>query len=263
MLCLPLKTRTIQDSDSLVEVVCAALKKHRLVLKERDVVCVVSKVVSLCEGGLVRVDGAGSAKSAGTRGAKRYGAYNDSAALTELIKAQADVVFPGEMFLTVKDGIFTPSAGVDTSNVPAGFALGWPRDAYASARAMWAALRRVTGVKKMGVLIFDSGIMPLRNGVTGVALGYAGFRGLEDYRGKRDLFRNILRVTQRNVADGLAAAATLVTGEGAESVPFVVIRDAPVKFTSAAVDPSEVKRRAEECLYTVLYPASMRVRKNS
>ena len=265
MLCLPLKTQKIQPNNVLIEVLHAALKKHRLVLKEGDVVCVVSKVVSLCEGGLVRVDGTGSAggaKSAATRGVKRYGAYDDSVALTELIKAQADVVFPGEMYLTVKDGMFTASAGVDTSNVPPGYAITWPRDAYASARAIWAALRRATGVKKLGVLIFDSGIMPLRNGVTGVVLGYAGFRGVEDYRGKRDLFGNILRVTQRNVADGLAAAATLVTGEGAESVPFVVIRDAPVKCTSAAVDPSEVKRQAEECLYSVLYPAKL-LRKKS
>lgn len=254
MHCLPLKTRKITPEDSLVEVIKAALVKHHLALEDGDVVCVVSKIVSLCEGGLVQINGPVS------RAAKRYGAYQDKAELTELIASQADVMFPGEMYLTVKDGIFTPSGGVDTSNVPSGYAIAWPRDAYTSARALRTALCRAAGVKKLGVLIFDSSIVPLRNGVTGVALGYAGFRGVEDYRGKKDLFGNMLHVTQRNVADGLAAAATLMTGEGAESVPLVLIREAPISahaWTNAPIDPGEVKREPSECLYNVLYPAKM------
>lgn len=242
------------DKDSLVDVLKASLVKHGLTLKDGDVVCVVSKVVSLCEGGLVRIADAPH----GAR--KRYGKYQDSDMLSEYIESQADIIFPGD--LAIRNGMFTPSAGVDTSNVPPGYAIAWPRDAYGSAHKLRDALCEKPPLKKLGVLIFDSGIMPLRNGVTGISLGYAGFRGLEDYRGKRDLFGNLLRVTQRNIADGLAAAATLVTGEGAESIPFVLIREAPVHFTNTAVDPCEVKRPPEECLYSVLYPEKL-LRKKS
>ena len=35
--------------------------------------------------------------------------------------------------------------------------------------------------------------MPLRAGVVGVALGYAGFKGLRDYRGKEDIFGKKLK----------------------------------------------------------------------
>lgn len=39
-------------------------------------------------------------------------------------------------------------------------------------------------VKKLGVLITDSRTMPLRSGITGVALGYAGFAELKTMSGR-------------------------------------------------------------------------------
>ena len=98
----------------------------------------------------------------------------------------------------------------------------------------------------MGVVIADSRLMPTRIGTTGVAIACAGFEPVEDQRGRRDLFGNILRVTFKAVADGLATMGVAVMGESDESTPAPVVRGANVvwsdkKFSwkDMAVEPSQ------------------------
>ena len=67
--------------------------------------------------------------------------------------------------------------------------------------------------------------MPLRAGVTGVAIAHSGFRALNDYIGTMDVFGHALRMTQVDVADALAAAAVLVMGEGSEQTPLAILGD--------------------------------------
>ena len=85
-------------------------------------------------------------------------------------------------------------------------------------------------VKHLGILITDSRVLPLRAGVVGIAVGYAGFRGIKDYRGSLDLFGRVLKTTRVDVADSLATGAVLLMGEGAESTPLSIIEDAPILF---------------------------------
>ncbi len=237
---IPIKTRKIYPEDSLLEAFAEGLKKAQVKLQDGDIVAVVSKVVALTEGELVHI---GSTKDSKKK-------------LKNLIKEQSGYIFntkSNEFLLTVKNGILTPNAGIDQSNIPEGYAITWPRDSYASAKKMRKHIQEKTQLKKIGVLIFDSCIMPLRNGVVGISLGYSGFQGVEDYRGKKDLFGKVLRVTQKNLADGLATAATLVTGEGSESTPFVIIRGAPVKWKNT-INMSEMNCQPKECLYKDIYP---------
>jgi len=58
----------------------------------------------------------------------------------------------------------------------------------------------------------------------GVAIGTAGFQPLYNQVGERDLYGNILEVTEAAVADELAAAASLVMGQAAEACPVVLAR---------------------------------------
>lgn len=255
---IPIKTRKIKPEDDLIAVLTRSLVAKKIKLQNGDIIAIVSKVVSLTEGGLRYVGAQKRSEKKSSQNQKgRYGAYQDSNTLLEFIRSEADIVFDDEMFLTIKNNIFTPAAGVDTSNVAQGYAIGWPKDAYTSAEVLRKKILS-TKLNKLGVLIFDSYITPLRNGITGVALGYSGFHGVQDYRGKKDLFGNILKVTQKNIADGLAAAATLVCGEGGESIPFVLIRGAPVKWvntTSAHREflRTQAIRNPQDCLYRVLY----------
>ncbi|MBV9159661.1 MAG: coenzyme F420-0:L-glutamate ligase [Candidatus Kaiserbacteria bacterium] len=132
-------------------------------------------------------------------------------------------------WLTVRDGVAIVNAGIDDSNAEGKLVL-LPKDCFKTAAALRAKLKRHYRIRNLGVILTDSRVAPLRAGVTGVALGYAGFKGVRDYRGTKDLFGRRLEVTQTNVADSLATAATLLMGEESERQPLAVIEDAPVEF---------------------------------
>lgn len=154
-------------------------------------------------------------------------------------------------WLTEKDGLLMASAGIDESNANGKIVL-LPKDSFASARKLRSSLLQNYKIKKLGVVITDSRIFPLRAGVTGAALGYAGFKGLRDYRGQRDVFGRKLTMTQTNVADSLATAAALVMGEGKERQPLAVIEGAPVEFTDRAPRRSEMAIRQSEDMFEPL-----------
>ena len=95
--------------------------------------------------------------------------------------------------------------------------------------------------------------MPLRAGVTGVAVGYAGFRGIKDYRGTPDIFGRKFKFSRTNIADGLATAAVLVMGEGNEQTPIAIIEDIPfVEFEEqnpSNQDLSQLKIPKDQDIY--------------
>jgi len=86
-----------------------------------------------------------------------------------------------------------------------------------------------------------------------MALGVAGFRPVVDDRGRNDLFGNEMRITRRAIADNLASACTAVMGESDESVPIVLIRDAPVEFVDQSFDSSEMWMSPKECMYMAIF----------
>lgn len=163
----------------------------------------------------------------------------------KLIRQESDWAIKTKYtWLTVKDGMVMASAGIDQSNA-FGKCVLLPSDSYRSAANARHQLMKHYGLRHLGVLITDSRLMPLREGITGVAVGYAGFKGIRDYRGKPDLFGRKLKMTRTNVADSLAGTAVLCLGEGKERQPIAVITDAPVIFTNYVnrrallIDPHE------------------------
>ena len=65
-----------------------------------------------------------------------------------------------------------------------------------------------------------------------MALAIAGFEGVRDVRKRLDLYGKKFIITQENVADNLASAATLVMGETTEKVPVVVVKNALVRLSN-------------------------------
>jgi F420-0:gamma-glutamyl ligase len=92
--------------------------------------------------------------------------------------------------------------------------------------------------------------------VVGVALGYAGFKGIRDYRGTKDLFGRVLKMSRTDVADSLATAAVLEMGEGSERQPLAVITHARIDITEK-VDRNELKIALRDDLY---YPLFRRIK---
>ncbi|MBI2551367.1 coenzyme F420-0:L-glutamate ligase [Candidatus Uhrbacteria bacterium] len=201
------------------------------VLRNSDILVITSKIVALSQGRIVE---------------------NGPGRKSNVIREESEQVIKTKWcYLTLKDGHWCPNAGVDESNARGKLIL-WPTDSYLVAAEMRKTLMKKFKLKKLGILITDSRTFPLRSGVTGVALGYAGFKGLRDYRGKRDLFKRKLIMTQTNVADSLATAAVLLMGEGNERQPLCLIKEAPVVFTSM-IDRKELRIEAEEDMYRPMF----------
>lgn len=204
MIVKPVKTRIFREGESLPDFVI----KHIPRLKEGVVLAVASKIVALSE----------------SRTAS-------SSQKELLIKAESTRAWKTKhVWLTLKDGMLMANAGIDESNADGKLIL-LPKDSFKSAARLRAALKKKYKIKKLGIVITDSRTAPMRAGVVGVALGYAGFRGLRDYRGKKDIFGRKFHYSQSNLADSLATAAVLMTGEGNERQPLAVIEGAPVVFS--------------------------------
>lgn len=249
---LPLKTPLLAKNFPLAETIAKTLRKNRVILKNGDILIISSKVVALSQGRLVDLRKI-SPSSRAKRLVEKYRKFHEDPRLMELILREADKVFPGAFLTTLKDGVIIPAAGIDRSNIPKNFAILWPKKPWVFAQNLAKTLRTRLRLKRLGVVISDSHCQPLRWGTTGLALAWAGFLGVEDARGQRDIFGKKLQLTRKAAADNLASAALLVMGEAGEKNPFVVIRGAPVKFTQRMQKKSEIIVKPKECVFNGMY----------
>jgi coenzyme F420-0:L-glutamate ligase/coenzyme F420-1:gamma-L-glutamate ligase len=130
------------------------------------------------------------------------------------------------------------NAGIDASNVDGADGddrvLLLPENADRSASDMREALRSRFG-RDIGIVVNDSFGRAWRNGTVGTAIGVAGPPGLWDMRGLPDRNGRVLRATEVGVADELAAAASLLMGQGSEGFPAVHVRGFPLAFRPGSV----------------------------
>lgn len=217
------------------------LKRHNLIkfisnhiphIPEKAIVVITSKIVALSEGRVVP--------------------FRNIAQKEKLIKEESEwAVRTKYVWATLKDGALVASAGIDESNADGKLIL-LPKNSMKAARYIRRELMKTYKLKDLGVLITDSRVMPLRAGVLGIALGYDGFKGLRDYRGKNDIYGRKLKYTQTNVADSLATASTLVMGEGKERYPLGLILEAPIEFSNKRTK-NELKIAVEDDMYSPLF----------
>ena len=189
-------------------------------LTDGCVVAVATKIVSLCEGRIVPLDGTDK---------------------DDLIRQEAQWFLPRtgkyELAFTIAHNLFIPTAGIDESNAN-GYYILWPKDLQASTNAIREYLVSKHKVRRLGVIITDSTCRPLQWGTTGIALAYSGFKPLKDYRGQKDLFGRTMEFQTASLANGLAAAAVTMMGEGAEQTPIALLEDLPF-IDFQARNPSE------------------------
>jgi coenzyme F420-0:L-glutamate ligase / coenzyme F420-1:gamma-L-glutamate ligase len=114
------------------------------------------------------------------------------------------------------------AAGVDASNTPEGTVLTLPRDPDAAARHLRARLRAL-GAPRVAVVVSDTAGRAWRRGQVDFALGCAGLVVVDDLRGTPDSSGQVLEVTERVLADEVAALADLVKGKTG-GVPAAVVR---------------------------------------
>lgn len=200
------KTKAVIVGDSLLNILDDCLPT----LSDGDIVVVTSKIISICEGSVVKNDGI----------VEKH----------DLIKQEADSYLDAPLSqtygvtITIKDGKLVANAGIDESNGNGYFIL-WPRDSFGSAAMVWEYLGKKYNLAKLGVIITDSHLNPLQWGTRGRAIAWCGIEPLKNYIGTPDIFGKKLHMTKASVIDGLAAAAVAVMGEGNEQTPLAVIKD--------------------------------------
>jgi dihydrofolate synthase / folylpolyglutamate synthase len=251
MIVKTIRTRILQPpKDDLFQTITDSVKS----LPEKSVLVITSKIVAIGQGRCIPLE-----------------KYPDK---DKLIMREADLYLPRKfvpgawVMHTLKNNVFIPSAGIDESNAD-GYYILWPRNIARTAKEIWMWLREKYRVRDVGVLITDSHTIPMRRGVLGISLAHYGFAPLKDYRGTTDLFGRPLKMTQTNIADGLAAAAVVVMGEGKEATPLCLIKDVPwIQFVTKPIvskrpfSSFEIKTQ-EDMYYPLLSRAPWRKGKKS
>ncbi len=243
---IPVEAPVQQAAFDLHSTVVSAVAAAGAALQDGDVLAVSSKYAAISEGRVVSladVEVTPAARALAER-------YRMNPAIAQLVLQEADHIFGGieGFLLTYKDGILSPNAGLDRSNIPSGYAVLFPAQPYATARRLRQALRQRPGVD-VGVILTDSWLMPGRLGTSGVALATAGFRPIQDERGKTDLFGNPMQVTQRGIADSICVCAQMVMGERDEATPFAIVRGTGVALTDDEITVDDVAIPWDMCIY--------------
>lgn len=235
----------VRPGDDLAALIAASLAEAELTLEPQDVLVVTSKLVSKAEGRFVDL----ATVTPSARALEVAAETRKDSRLVELILRESTAISRQRADVLIvrhRLGFTLANAGIDHSNVgPDGedWVLLLPEDPDRSARALRAGLEQRLGVAP-GIVISDSHGRPFRIGTVGVAIGLAGIPAVMDLRGMRDLFGRVLRVTVTGLGDEIAAAAGLLSGQGAEARPVVLVRglNLPAADGSAAdlVRPPEL-----------------------
>jgi len=241
MLIKAIRTRPfIPPKDDLLSLIKESFSGLRM--KEKSIFVIASKIVSIWQGRCVE---------------RKLIKDKD-----DLIKEEADFYLDRDkvpnryVILTIKNNILIPTAGIDESNAKGYFIL-WPKHPYKAAKEIYDFLKTSYHLNDFGVIISDSHTTPLRWGTIGIALSYYGFYPLRDYRGSKDIFGRVMKISQSNIVDSIASAAVCVMGEGSEQTPIAIVEDINfVKFKEGIPgDSNPLEISQDEDIYNPLLKA--------
>lgn len=227
----------VHPGDDVNQIIVDAIEAANIILKDDDILVVAQKIVSKAEGRYVSLDTIEPSEHA-QHLAK---STEKDPRLVELILREANEVVrcrPGLIVVEHKLGFVMANAGIDRSNVPGSEerVLLLPVDPDASAGKLADQIQSSLG-RQVATIIADSVGRAWRIGTIGTAIGLHGLQGLVDLRGLPDREGRVLEVSQVGLADEIAAAASLLLGEGAEGTPVVVVRGLRAPESTTAVEP--------------------------
>jgi coenzyme F420-0:L-glutamate ligase/coenzyme F420-1:gamma-L-glutamate ligase len=238
----------VRPGDNLAGLLAQAINATGAVPQANDILMVTQKIVSKAENrfvDLVSVVPSARAIELGTITGK-------DARLVELVLRESTAVVraaPDVLITRHRLGHVMANAGIDRSNLGPGNqdrVLLLPVDPDASAHRLRAELSEYWS-HPPAILISDSFGRPWRLGVVNVAIGASGLPALIDRRGESDRNGRKLEVTQVALGDMIASAGGLLTGEGAEGVPAVLVRG--LRWEAEDRPASALVRQLDEDLF--------------
>jgi len=211
----------VQPGDDVGRIIVDATVRQDTPLGAGDVLVIGQKIVSKAENRLLRLDAVTPSPVADSMA---RGLGRDPRLVEVILRESRRVVRmdKGILITETHHGWICANAGVDQSNVDAGWVALLPEDPDGSARTLRERLRALTGVE-VGIVIADTFGRPWREGLTNVAIGVSGLAPLRSYLGERDPAGYLLQATILAVADELASAAELVMGK-LDRIPVAIVR---------------------------------------
>jgi coenzyme F420-0:L-glutamate ligase / coenzyme F420-1:gamma-L-glutamate ligase len=210
----------VTPGDDLATLITTTLTNNRETLQQTDVLVIAHKIVSKAEGRIRRLHDVKPGDDATTL-AQDLG---KDPRHVQVILDESQAVLRAErgvLICVTHHGFVCANAGVDASNVPGeDTVVLLPRDPDRSARELRHKLPAAPAV-----IVTDSFGRAWRHGQLDIAIGCAGIKPIDDWRGRTDATNRELKATAIAIADELAAAADLTrTKDG--SLPLVLIRGA-------------------------------------
>jgi coenzyme F420-0:L-glutamate ligase/coenzyme F420-1:gamma-L-glutamate ligase len=213
----------IKSGDNIAEIIVETARENGLKIEDGDIIAIAQKIFSKAEERVVTLKDVVPSKKA-KEIAKITG---KSSKFVELVLRETkNVVKASRDILLVEDkrGFVCINAGIDKSNVEGRgkFAL-LPENPSESTEKCRMEIKKLTG-KNVAVVMTDTYSRPFRRGQVNFAIGMAGIKPFKDYRGKKDLFRQTLKVKNVAVIDEIAAAAEVLMGQAKEAAPVVIFK---------------------------------------
>jgi coenzyme F420-0:L-glutamate ligase/coenzyme F420-1:gamma-L-glutamate ligase len=235
----------IEPGDDLGAILIDGIRCAGIAPRDRDVLVIAQKIVSKAEGRYVELRDVVPS----VRAVELAAVVQKDPRIVEIILSEAQEIVryrKDVLIVAHRLGFVMANAGVDQSNIDHRDGnervLLLPANPDASCAVLKQRLDVAFGID-LGIVINDSFGRPWRNGVVGVALGAAGLPSLQNLIGTPDLFGRTLRVTEVAFADEIAAAASLLMGQGNEGLPLVHVRgldwSAPPRNAGVLLRPKE------------------------
>ena len=237
---------SVSPGDDITTIVETALDCTEIVLEPGDVIVITHKIVSKAEDRYVDLD-----EIVPSEYAQRLAdeVEKDPRLIEVILSESTEVVRKSRGILVAEHrlGFVVANAGVDSSNIDHieghSRVLLLPTDPDEICREIQNRIHTETGVC-VGIIINDSHGRAWRNGTVGLALGSSGIPALLDLRGRPDIFGVDLKTTQVGLADEIAAAASLLMGQGNEMRPVVHVRGVPYPLSEGKA--SDLLRSKQE-----------------
>ncbi len=212
----------IQKGDDLAQIIVNRVKHQKETIKDHDILVISQKVVSKAEGQIVQLDSIRPSEFS-RQIAKEL--QRDPRHIEVILSESKKIIRmkAGHLITETKHGFICANSGVDQSNIVKRNSVTLlPRKPDSSADLIRKKIHQLTG-KNVPVIITDTFGRAWRMGQVNFAIGVSGIKPIHDYRGKRDMYRRILHVTEIATADELASAGELVMNKS-DRIPVAIIR---------------------------------------
>jgi coenzyme F420-0:L-glutamate ligase/coenzyme F420-1:gamma-L-glutamate ligase len=239
------KMPLVKSHDDIGDQLVQAVRDQSMQILDHDIIVVAQKIVSKSEGRVVDLQTVTPSTLANTIAES---SEKDPKHVEVILREAANIIrMRGpHIIVETRHGFVCANAGVDRSNAGNGdLAVLLPIDPDRAAQKLRKRIRELTGAD-VGVIISDTFGRAWRNGQVNVAIGIDGLKPIVDYRGRRDMFGNQLKVTQIAIADELASAAELVMRKS-DGVPVAIIRG--VDYAKGSGSVNQLIRPKEEDLF--------------